>query len=274
MDDTATTDVAGDDEPGMAFDANPAEAGGTSRHHTAKANAFELRGIRASYGRIEVLHGIDLEVGEGDVLALLGPNGAGKTTLLKVAGGRIRPTHGTVLLGGTDVTGKNPAGLCRLGLCSLPEGRGVFPNLTVAENLLMWTYARHLKRSDVEERAFGRFPRLAERRNQKAGTLSGGEQQMLAFARALVSEPRVLLLDEMSMGLAPLVVEGLYEVVREVAAAGTTVILAEQFVEMALGVATRAALIAQGHLVLSGEPEEVAGAAADTYLGSLAHRAS
>ncbi len=232
----------------------------------APPGRLTVRGLHAAYGRIEVLHGIDLEVSPGEVLALLGPNGAGKSTLLKGCGGRLRPRSGRVLVSGADVTGKGPAALAHLGLCSIPEGRGVFPNLSVRENLLMWTYGG-ASRSEVEERAFERFPRLAERRNQRAGTLSGGEQQMVAFARALAARPAVLLLDEISMGLAPLVVSELYAVVGDIAAGGTTVVLAEQFVDSALEVATRAAILSQGRLEQTGTPQEMAGAAAASYLG-------
>jgi branched-chain amino acid transport system ATP-binding protein len=174
--------------------------------------ALELRGVRAGYGRIEVLHGVDLDVPDGAVFALLGPNGAGKSTLLKVAGGRIAHRAGTVRVAGMGVDRHHGVdALARQGVCSIPEGRGVFPNLTVRENLRMWTYQGPLKARDVEERAYTRFPRLGARRRQLAGTLSGGEQQMLALARALVGQPKLLLLDEISMGLAPLVVAELYE---------------------------------------------------------------
>jgi branched-chain amino acid transport system ATP-binding protein len=165
-------------------------------------SALELRGVDAGYGRLQVLHGVDLAVPERGVVALLGPNGAGKSTLLRVASGRTAPTAGQVLLRGQDVTGRSPEQLSRSGLCSVPEGRAVFPNLTVAENLRMWTYRPGVSRREVEEQAYARFPRLGERRRQLAGRLSGGEQQMLAMSRALTAQPDVLLLDEVSMGLA------------------------------------------------------------------------
>ena len=168
--------------------------------------ALKLEGVRAGYGRIEVLHGVDLSVPKASVLALLGPNGAGKTTTLKVACGRMRPTAGGVWHADTAVPTRAPDGLARKGVCIIPEGRGVFPNLSVTENLRMWTYRGRVSRSEVEERAFGRFPRLRDRRGQLAGTLSGGEQQMLAISRALTTDPTFLLLDEISMGLAPIVV--------------------------------------------------------------------
>ncbi len=220
--------------------------------------ALELRDVRAAYGRIQVVHGVDLRVAPGSVLALLGPNGAGKSTLLKVAGGRMRPTSGEVLLAGEPVA-KNAGAdtLVRGGVCSIPEGRGIFPNLSVRENLLMWTYQGRLDRSAAEDRAFSRFPKLSERRKQLAGTLSGGEQQMLAFARALVGEPKVLLLDEISMGLAPLVVNELYDVVGSLASEGITIVLVEQFVQTAMGVADHAALMVHGRIVRQGSPREI-----------------
>ena len=149
---------------------------------------LELRDVRAGYGKIEVLHGVDLAVARGSVVALLGANGAGKTTTLGVASGQICPTEGDVFVAGRRVTGAAPSDLAAAGLCTVPEGRGVFPTLSVRENLKMATY-RGVKLSDVEERAYGTFPRLGERRDQLAGTMSGGEQQMLSLARALVTDP-------------------------------------------------------------------------------------
>jgi branched-chain amino acid transport system ATP-binding protein len=171
---------------------------------------LELRGVRASYGKIEVLHGVDLVVPEGSVVALLGPNGGGKTTTLKVASGQMTPTAGCVHIAGKHVNGASADSLSRLGVCTIPEGRGVFPNLTVRENLRMATYGG-VDMDEVETIAYTRFPRLGERRSQVAGTLSGGEQQMLSLARGLAVNPALLLLDELSMGLAPIIVEQLYE---------------------------------------------------------------
>ena len=229
--------------------------------------ALELRRLRAGYGRIEIIHGADLAVYAGEVFALLGPNGAGKSTILKVAGGRIPYTAGTVRAAGVDVDRHHRVDtLARLGVCSIPEGRGVFPNLTVRENLWMWTYQGTLRTREVEERAFARFPLLSERRRQLAGTLSGGEQQMLALARALVGEPRLLLLDEISMGLAPRAVAQLYETVAAVARDGVTVVLSEQFVRTALAIATRAAIVVGGRVERVGAPAEVAEVALETYL--------
>jgi branched-chain amino acid transport system ATP-binding protein len=223
--------------------------------------------VRAAYGRIEVLHGVDLVVPPGSVFALLGPNGAGKSTLLKVISGRLRPTGGEVRIGDSPV-GKRPTEkLARSGVCAIPEGRGIFPNLTVRENLRIWTYrGGGLTLHDVEEKTFAAFPRLKERRRQLAGTLSGGEQQMLAISRALVTEPEVLLLDELSMGLAPLIVNELYELVSGLAHRGMTILLVEQFVTTALSVANRAAIMVHGRVTQEGTPQEMADAALSVYL--------
>ncbi len=228
--------------------------------------ALELRHLRAGYGRIEVLHGIDLVVPQGSVFALLGPNGAGKTTTLKVASGRLRASSGCVHIGGAHVNGARPAAIARAGICSIPEGRGIFPNLTVSENLRMMTF-RGIPSSDVEAKAYARFPRLSERRSQLAGTLSGGEQQMLAMSRALVTDPVLLLLDEISMGLAPLIVAELYELVAQLAASGIAILLVEQFARTALAVADYAAILSQGRIEMVGEPADVAASVSAAYLG-------
>ncbi|MHB8220329.1 MAG: ABC transporter ATP-binding protein [Acidimicrobiales bacterium] len=226
----------------------------------------QLRSVRAAYGRIEVLHGIDLEVHPGEVVALLGPNGAGKSTALMVASGQLAPTAGCLHILGRHANGIRPEILARAGLCTIPEGRGIFPNLTVAENLTVMTYGG-VSRRHVHEQAFARFPRLAERRRQVAGTMSGGEQQMLAMARALSVDPAALLLDEISMGLAPLVVDELYELVAQIAADRVAVLLTEQFARAALGVASRVALMAQGRIVAQGRPDSLPTDLADAYLG-------
>jgi branched-chain amino acid transport system ATP-binding protein len=229
---------------------------------------IELRGIHAGYGRIEVLHDIDLVLPAGTVMALLGPNGAGKSTALKVASGRLTPARGCFHVMGRHVNGISPEALARAGVCTIPEGRAIFPNLSVAENLRIMTYGG-LGRREVEERAFARFPRLAERRRQTAGTLSGGEQQMLAMARALSTDPAALLLDEISMGLAPLIVEELYKVVAQIAADGVAILLTEQFARAAMSVADHVALVAQGRIVAQGRPDEVPKDLAAAYLGGL-----
>ncbi len=228
---------------------------------------LELRNIHAAYGTIEVLHGIDLKVQTGEVVALLGPNGAGKSTTIKVICGLIKPTAGHVLVAGRNVAGASAHTLARAGLCTIPEGRGVFPNLTVRENLLMATYSGR-RLSDIEEQTFSRFPRLSERRHQVAGTLSGGEQQMLSLSRALATDPVVLLLDELSMGLAPIVVAELYEQVAAIAAEGVSVLVVEQFARTVLGIADQAVLVAQGRVQVAGPAHEIGeDVLAGAYLG-------
>ena len=230
-------------------------------------HVLELRDVRAAYGRIEVLHGVDLIVPAACVVALLGPNGAGKSTTLAVVSGRLAPTGGCVHIAGRHVNGARPDALARIGVCTVPEGRGVFPNLTVAENLWMATYAG-VGRDDVEEQAYARFPVLRSRRRQAAGSLSGGEQQMLALARALGTRPALLLLDELSMGLAPKVVAELYEAVAGVAATGVSVLVVEQFARVALGVADYAALLGNGRVTAVGQPADVEEQLSAAYLGA------
>jgi ABC-type branched-subunit amino acid transport system ATPase component len=234
------------------------------------APALAVHGVRAGYGRIEVLHGISFEVPKGSVLALLGPNGAGKSTLLKAISGQLDLTAGTVEIEGQRPGRNAPDRLARSGLCMIPEGRSIFPNLTVSENLLMYTYRRTgLKSALVEERAMERFPALANRRKQMAGTLSGGEQRMLSMARALTTDPEILLLDELSMGLAPLIVEELYGVVGQlVTSEQLTIVLVEQFVQTALSLADHAAIMVNGELVRSGTPAEIRSDVVSAYLGT------
>ena len=203
---------------------------------------LELSGVHAGYGIIDVLHGVDLRVMPGEVFALLGPNGAGKSTTLRVASGQIVPSAGTLRINGREVNGAAPDALARAGICLIPEGRGVFPNLTVNDNLRMWTFTGKPYKT-IAEKAFHYFPRLYERRNQLAGTLSGGEQQMLALSRALSTDPVLLMLDDLSMGLAPLIVAGLYERVAELARDGLSILVVEQFAQAVLGVATRAGIM-------------------------------
>jgi branched-chain amino acid transport system ATP-binding protein len=228
---------------------------------------LQLAAVRAGYGRIDVLHGIDLALRPGEVFALLGPNGAGKSTTLAVASGQITPSSGGLFLCGRDVTGAAPDALARAGVCLIPEGRGIFPNLTVAENLRMATYTGRAYH-DIIDRAFTQFPRLGERRKQTAGTLSGGEQQMLSMARALATEPAVLLIDELSMGLAPIIVEELYDHVRRIAASGLSILIVEQFAHEILGLADRAGIMLHGRLLHTGPPANIAGELADAYLGA------
>ena len=218
---------------------------------------LELSSVRAGYGRIDVLHGVNLALAPGEVYALLGPNGAGKSTTLAVASGQIVPSSGSLMLCGRDVTGVTADALARAGVCLIPEGRGIFPNLTVAENLRMATFTgTHF--GEVQERVFSQFPRLKERRRQTSGTLSGGEQQMLAMGRALATDPAVLLIDELSMGLAPLIVEELYDHVRQIASSGLSILIVEQFAHEILGVADLAGIMLHGHIVETGTPSQIA----------------
>ncbi len=227
---------------------------------------LELRDLRAGYGGIDVLHGIDLTIASGEVVALLGPNGAGKTTALATISGQISPSGGTVSLMGHNVNGVRPDRLARAGVCLVPEGRGVFPNLTVRENLIMSTYTG-VSISSIEERAYELFPRLGDRRGQTAGTLSGGEQQMLAMSRAMTTDPALLLLDELSMGLAPMIVAELYERVGELAQKGLSILIVEQFAQAVLGVADRAVVMVNGEIRTVGAPADISRQLAEAYLG-------
>src|SRR5439155_14850587 len=224
----------------------------------------------AGYGTIDVLHGVDLVLESGQVYALLGPNGAGKTTTLAVCSGQIAPSAGQVLVYGREINGVTSDALARAGVCLVPEGRGIFPNLSVAENLRMYTHVG-ISFSELAERAFSQFPRLKERRRQLAGTLSGGEQQMLAISRALATRPALLLLDELSMGLAPIIVEELYERVADLAREGLSILIVEQFAQAVLGVATVASIMLHGRITRTGPPTEIAEELTAAYLGASSH---
>jgi branched-chain amino acid transport system ATP-binding protein len=234
--------------------------------HARPDPVLELRGVRAGYGPIEVLHGIDLQLQPGSVLALLGPNGGGKTSTLKVCSGLLAPSAGELRVAGRVVNGVSASQLAGVGVCSIPEGRGIFANLTVRENLWLAAGARATL-AHLEEVAYARFPKLGERRKQLAGTMSGGEQQMLALARALGTDPAVLLLDELSMGLAPLIVARMYESVAQLAAEGIAVLVAEQFARAVLPIADSAALILHGQVVRVGAPADVEDELSTHYLG-------
>lgn len=237
--------------------------------HPVVPPALELIGVTAAYGRIEVVHGIDLVVPPQSIVAILGPNGAGKTTTLKVIDGRHPLTGGCVHIAGNHVSGAPADSLARAGVCSVPEGRGIFPNLTVAENLWLMTQSRDgLSYAEVQEKAYARFPILGERRKQVAGTLSGGQQQMLAMARAVVTDPALLLVDELSMGLAPLIVKELYDVLAQLSDDGMAVLLVEQFARTALAIADFAALMVHGHITAVGQPADLDEAVAEAYLGA------
>ena len=231
--------------------------------------AIELDKVYA--GEVHAVKGLSFRVAPGEAFGLLGPNGAGKSTVLKVASGRLPATSGRVVFDGAEIRRTNADRLARRGLCAIPEGRAVFPNLTVAENLVMYSYrSRDTKVRDLEEQSYARFPVLGERRRQLAGRLSGGEQQMLALARALFTNPRMLLLDEISMGLAPLVVAELYELVaRAVAEEGITILLVEQFAQTALAIADHAGIMVNGRIVRDGPPEDIAEHLLEAYMGDV-----
>jgi branched-chain amino acid transport system ATP-binding protein len=231
------------------------------------AAALQLDGVRAAYGRIEVLRGVDLVLPSG-VVALLGANGAGKSTLLKVISGQLRPTAGRLLVRGLQLRGGDIAEPVRAGVCLVPEGRGVFPTLTVEENLTLAS-CFGVPAELVVERAYSLFPRLSARRAQRAGSLSGGEQQMLALSRALACRPSLLLLDEVSMGLAPKIVAELYDVVAASAADGMSILLVEQYAERALQVAQAAAVMHGGRIIASGPPDEIRHRLEELYLGVI-----
>jgi branched-chain amino acid transport system ATP-binding protein len=228
---------------------------------------LELTGLSASYGAIEVLHGIDLTVPKGGLFAMLGPNGAGKSTLLRVISGLHAVGAGTIAIDGRAVSGGQPYVLARHGVCLLPEGRGVFPNLTIADNIRLVTHLG-ASLSDIEARVYETFPVLGNRRRQLAGTLSGGEQQMLALARAVATEPSFLLLDELSTGLAPRIVETLYAHVVALMANGTTVLAVEQFARTVLEIAHAGAVMVTGRVVATGTPADLHDALAGLYLGA------
>lgn len=229
---------------------------------------LELDGVVVDYGTIRALHGVDLRVPEGSVVALLGANGAGKTTTLRVVSGAVTPSSGTVRLDGRRVDGLPPHRLTRQGVCLIPEGRGVFPRLTVRDNLAMFAGDSLPTLLDTVTES---FPVLGERLDQLAGTLSGGEQQMLALSRALAGQPRLLAIDEISMGLAPKIVEDLFGRIRSLAATGMTVLLVEQYVRAALDLADYVYVLAKGRVVLVAEADDVDEATVTaTYLGATA----
>jgi branched-chain amino acid transport system ATP-binding protein len=216
---------------------------------------FQLDHIVAGYGDATVLRGVSLIVPPGRVVALLGPNGAGKTTLLKVASGLKRPMGGDVFIDGQCMTGRAGDAYARAGVCHIPEGRGIFRSMTVRDNLLLQSPPG--LEAESLERAIDVFPRLGERLSQVAGTLSGGEQQMLALTRAYVSNPSIVLLDEVSLGLAPRIVDEIFEFLRRITGSGTSLLLVEQYVSRALEIADFVFLLNQGEVVFAGESGEV-----------------
>jgi branched-chain amino acid transport system ATP-binding protein len=242
------------------------------------APLLEVRNLSSGYGPVQVLFGVDLEIHAGEVVAVLGPNGAGKSTLLRTLAGRIPLSSGEVLFDGAPLHGLAPERIVARGLVHVAEGRRVFPGLTVTENLRLGAYTRRLSKGELAtelERVYELFPRLAERVAQPAGRLSGGEQQMLVIARALVAGPRLLMVDEASVGLAPNLVEFLFDALKRLSDGGLTVLLVEQYVALALKLAGRGYLLRRGKVALAGTSAELgqAGVVEASYLGDESARA-
>ena len=236
---------------------------------------FKLLEVVSGYGPIQILHDISLAVHEREIVSLIGPNGAGKSTILRTISGLLSCRQGTKILHGKDITRSSPEKIVRLGIAHVPEGRQIFGELTVFQNLLMGFYSQHRKQGKVGcnrslEQIFQLFPILGKRRNQTGGTLSGGEQQMLAFGRALMADPKMLLLDEPSLGLAPLVVSEIFEVIKKLKATGRAILLAEQNARGALSVADRGYLLELGHVAAEGSCQELANdtRVKEVYLGT------
>src|SRR5947208_6618248 len=220
---------------------------------------LELHDLDVHYGAIHALRGISFRVGQGEIVTLIGANGAGKTTTLRAVSGMLRPSGGQIRYDGTAIAGFKPHRLVARGLCHAPEGRGIFPNLTVTENLSLGAFLRRDAQGIAEdkEKGFALFPILMERASQMAWTLSGGEQQMLAIARALMSRPKLLLLDEPSLGLAPTVVETIFSIIQEINRQGVTILLVEQNAHLALGIAHHGYVLETGSVVQSGTGQEL-----------------
>lgn len=220
---------------------------------------LEIKGLEVYYGVIQAIKGISFEVNEGEVIALIGANGAGKTTTLQTITGMLKPTAGEVIFEGQDISKIPGHKIVTMGMAHVPEGRRVFAELSVYENLKLGAYTRKDKDEIAEslQRVYRSFPRLEERKSQLAGTLSGGEQQMLAMGRALMSKPKIILMDEPSMGLSPILVEEIFNIIREISADGTTVLLVEQNAKKALAIADRAYVLETGKIVLSGDAKEM-----------------
>ena len=220
---------------------------------------LEVKDLKVNYGMIQAIKGVSFHVEQGEVIALIGANGAGKTTILHTITGLLSPKEGSVTFEGTDITKIPPHKIVSMGMAHVPEGRRVFAHLTVLQNLKMGAYTRKDKAEMKEtlEMVYERFPRLKERENQMAGTLSGGEQQMLAMGRALMSHPKIILMDEPSMGLSPIYVNEIFEIIQEVSKTGTTVLLVEQNAKKALSIADRAYVLETGNIALEGQASDL-----------------
>jgi branched-chain amino acid transport system ATP-binding protein len=234
---------------------------------------LEVKDLKVSYGKIQAVKGISINVKQGEIVTLVGANGAGKTTLLKTISGILKPSDGVINFEGKDIQGIAPHDRVIEGLCQAPEGRGIFPGMTVLENLEMGKYARKDWKNELKEdldRMYHLFPRLKERQNQAGGTLSGGEQQMLSIGRALMSRPRLLLLDEPSMGLAPMFIQQIFNIIREIQTQGVSILLVEQNAAQALSCANRAYILETGNIVKEGAGKDLLNdeAIKKAYLGT------
>ena len=237
---------------------------------------LDIKDLRVAYGKIEAIKGISITVNEGEIVSLIGANGAGKTTLLKTISGLLNPTSGSIEYGGESVLKHKAHKRVSLGISQAPEGRGIFPGMTVLENLELGKYHLKMKKDEIEEdlvRIYELFPRLKERTSQAAGTLSGGEQQMLSIGRALMAKPKVLLLDEPSMGLAPLIIQNIFNIITEINKSGVTILLVEQNAQQALQRSDRAYILETGNIVKEAKASDLLNdpAVREAYLGTGAH---
>jgi branched-chain amino acid transport system ATP-binding protein len=237
---------------------------------------LDIKDLRVAYGKIEAIKGISITVNEGEIVSLIGANGAGKTTLLKTISGLLNPTSGSIEYGGESVLKHKAHKRVSLGISQAPEGRGIFPGMTVLENLELGKYHLKMKKDEIEEdlvRIYELFPRLKERTSQAAGTLSGGEQQMLSIGRALMAKPKVLLLDEPSMGLAPLMIQNIFNIITEINKSGVTILLVEQNAQQALQRSDRAYILETGNIVKEAKASDLLNdpAVREAYLGTGAH---
>jgi branched-chain amino acid transport system ATP-binding protein len=249
-----------------------AEATVGAEHSGEGERILDLRDVHAYYGNIHALKGVSIHVDRGEIVTLIGSNGAGKSTTLRTISGLIKPREGSIRFAGQEIQGLRGHEIVMLGISQAPEGRGVFGRMSVHENLELGAFTRRGERLDADfERVFNLFPRLAERKNQKAGTLSGGEQQMLAIGRALMAKPKVLLLDEPSMGLSPILTQQIFEIIGDINRQGTTILLVEQNAQMALNVANRGYVLQTGQIILADTAANLAAneQVRQAYLGEI-----